>query len=69
MTVVYGVTMYGAKWQIHKQLSDIPVDVRLYVAGYLARNVFKSLRKMFTKTREIQVMAGSNLLGKMMQFE
>ena len=55
MTVVYGVTMYGGKWQIHKQLSEVPSEVRLYAAGYLARNVFKSLREMFTKTREIQV--------------
>ncbi|XP_071805146.1 DNA-directed RNA polymerase, mitochondrial-like [Asterias amurensis] len=54
MTVVYGVTMYGGKWQIHKQLSEVPSEVRLYAAGYLARNVFKSLREMFTKTREIQ---------------
>ncbi|XP_038060970.1 DNA-directed RNA polymerase, mitochondrial-like [Patiria miniata] len=57
MTVVYGVTLYGGKLQILKQLKengDIPPEQMQYAAGYLVLKVFHSLRKMFTKTREIQ---------------
>ncbi|XP_022100641.1 DNA-directed RNA polymerase, mitochondrial-like isoform X2 [Acanthaster planci] len=57
MTVVYGVTLYGGKLQILKQLkesSNIPPEQMQYAAGYLVLKVFQSLRQMFTKTREIQ---------------
>ncbi|XP_071502713.1 DNA-directed RNA polymerase, mitochondrial-like [Diadema antillarum] len=57
MTVVYGVTSYGSRRQILKQLRDeksLSEDEKWYAAGYLTIKVFQSLRKMFTKTREIQ---------------
>lgn len=57
MTVVYGVTSYGGRRQILKQLRDVDdltTDQKWFAAGYLTLKVFQSLRKMFTKTREIQ---------------
>lgn len=58
MTVVYGVTTYGGRHQIYRQLKDMEVmseDDAWYAAGYLVLKVFQSLGKMFAKTREIQV--------------
>ncbi|XP_043252193.1 DNA-directed RNA polymerase, mitochondrial-like [Colletes gigas] len=59
MTSVYGVTKYGAKYQIAKQLKDIENFPEEYVwAGsiymYLTEKTFYTLRTMFTSAREIQ---------------
>ncbi|KOX68053.1 DNA-directed RNA polymerase, mitochondrial [Melipona quadrifasciata] len=56
MTTVYGVTKYGAKLQIAKQLRDIENFPKEYVwqaSIYLTENTY-SLRKMFKSAREIQ---------------
>ena len=58
MTIVYGVTAYGARGQIQRQLKDKEglTDMQKKIASkYLANAVFASLEKMFSKTREIQV--------------
>ncbi|CAL4068042.1 unnamed protein product, partial [Meganyctiphanes norvegica] len=57
MTTVYGVTHYGAKLQIEKQLKaldDYPADKRFGGASYLCSKTFESLEQMFTSTKEIQ---------------
>ena len=57
MTTVYGVTMYGAKLQIAKQLKDIdeyPQELVNSGAAYLAQKTFESLNEMFTSSQEIQ---------------
>ena len=57
MTTVYGVTKYGAKLQIAKQLKDVPDFPEESVWGaslYLADKTFYSLRAMFKSAREIQ---------------
>ncbi|XP_022665620.1 DNA-directed RNA polymerase, mitochondrial-like isoform X2 [Varroa destructor] len=57
MTVVYGVTKYGAQLQILRQLQDLddfPQQHAHIAASYLVQKVFFSLREMFTATREIQ---------------
>ncbi|XP_072047348.1 DNA-directed RNA polymerase, mitochondrial-like [Amphiura filiformis] len=57
MTIVYGVTVYGAKLQILKQLREkegLDRFQKSLASKYLANAVFNSLLKMFTKTREIQ---------------
>ncbi|CAK9811077.1 DNA-directed RNA polymerase, mitochondrial [Anthophora plagiata] len=57
MTTVYGVTKYGAKLQIAKQLKDTENFPKEYVwpaSIYLAENTFHSLRTMFKSAREIQ---------------
>ncbi|PIK39413.1 mitochondrial RNA polymerase [Apostichopus japonicus] len=57
MTVVYGVTAFGGRHQIFRQLKDAEVlseNDAWYAAGYLVLKVFQSLGKMFAKTREIQ---------------
>ncbi|XP_029040441.2 DNA-directed RNA polymerase, mitochondrial [Osmia bicornis bicornis] len=57
MTTVYGVTKYGAKHQIARQLRDIKDFPHEYVwpaSIYLAENTFHSLRTMFKSAREIQ---------------
>ena len=57
MTTVYGVTMYGAKLQIAKQLKDIDEYPQEHVnsgAAYLAQKTFESLNEMFTSSQEIQ---------------
>ncbi|CAH1254803.1 POLRMT [Branchiostoma lanceolatum] len=57
MTVVYGVTRYGGRLQIQRQLKDIPDFPQDYVweaSGYLVKKVFMSLREIFTLAREIQ---------------
>lgn len=58
MTFVYGVTKYGAKLQILKQLKDIPEFPEKYYqegAVYLMKKIFFSIKEMFTATQEIQV--------------
>ncbi|XP_017756458.1 PREDICTED: DNA-directed RNA polymerase, mitochondrial [Eufriesea mexicana] len=57
MTTVYGVTKYGAKYQIAKQLKDMDNFPEEYVwpaSIYLTENTFHSLRKMFQSARQIQ---------------
>ncbi|XP_043592870.1 DNA-directed RNA polymerase, mitochondrial isoform X1 [Bombus pyrosoma] len=57
MTTVYGVTKYGAKLQITKQLEDIENFPKEYIwpaSIYLTESTFHSLRKMFKSAREIQ---------------
>ena len=60
MTSVYGVTMYGAKLQIYKQISTLPEEslpgeLHLPASVYLARCTFKALEEMFSSARSIQV--------------
>jgi DNA-directed RNA polymerase len=58
MTTVYGVTKYGARHQILKQLKDIPEFPEKYqwsASIYLTETVFKCLEKMFTSSKQIQV--------------
>ncbi|KAG5895035.1 hypothetical protein JTB14_014773 [Gonioctena quinquepunctata] len=57
MTTVYGVTRFGARLQIVRQLKDIPNFPKESVwaaSSYLTGRTFDSLRTMFTSTREIQ---------------
>nr|XP_012149174.1 PREDICTED: DNA-directed RNA polymerase, mitochondrial isoform X3 [Megachile rotundata]XP_012149175.1 PREDICTED: DNA-directed RNA polymerase, mitochondrial isoform X3 [Megachile rotundata] len=57
MTTVYGVTKYGAKHQIAKQLrniEDFPYEYVWPASIYLAESTFNSLRTMFKSAREIQ---------------
>ncbi|XP_071857685.1 mitochondrial RNA polymerase isoform X2 [Bombus fervidus] len=57
MTTVYGVTKYGAKAQIMKQLKEIenfPKEHIWSASIYLTESTFHSLRKMFKSAREIQ---------------
>ncbi|XP_076247512.1 mitochondrial RNA polymerase isoform X2 [Calliopsis andreniformis] len=57
MTTVYGVTKYGAKLQIMKQLHVLPEFPQKYVwqaGGYLADKTFHTLRSMFESARQIQ---------------
>lgn len=58
MTTVYGVTRYGAKYQILKQLNDIPEFPAAYAwaaSRYLTEKTFQSLHQMFSATKDIQV--------------
>ncbi|KAL3272879.1 hypothetical protein HHI36_014339 [Cryptolaemus montrouzieri] len=57
MTTVYGVTKFGARLQIAKQLKDIedfPKQQVFAASHYLTTKTFESLRTMFTSTKEIQ---------------
>lgn len=57
MTTVYGVTRYGARLQIAKQLKDIddfPQEWVWPASSYLTNKTFESLQEMFTSTKEIQ---------------
>uniref|UniRef100_A0A0K8SQM1 DNA-directed RNA polymerase n=1 Tax=Lygus hesperus TaxID=30085 RepID=A0A0K8SQM1_LYGHE len=57
MTTVYGVTRFGARLQIAKQLKDIddfPKEFVWNASHYLASKTFDSIREMFSSTREIQ---------------
>lgn len=56
MTTVYGVTNYGARLQIKKQLKNInfPQPLLKEASLYLTRRTFDSLSEMFTSAREIQ---------------
>ncbi|XP_048250486.1 DNA-directed RNA polymerase, mitochondrial-like [Haliotis rufescens] len=57
MTTVYGVTKYGAKYQIQRKLKDIPEFPQEEVwkaSSYLTEKTFQCLREKFTATREIQ---------------
>lgn len=57
MTTVYGVTKFGARLQIARQLSDLKDFDEKYVwsgSGYLVDKTFTSLQNMFESAREIQ---------------
>ncbi|XP_055889371.1 DNA-directed RNA polymerase, mitochondrial-like [Biomphalaria glabrata] len=57
MTTVYGVTRFGAKLQIHRQLKDIkdfPIEQAWPASIYLTHTTFSCLREMFTATKDIQ---------------
>ncbi|KAJ4450804.1 hypothetical protein ANN_02234 [Periplaneta americana] len=57
MTTVYGVTRFGARLQIARQLKDIenfPKDFVWQASTYLVGKTFESLQEMFTSTKEIQ---------------
>lgn len=57
MTTVYGVTRYGARLQIEKQLKnlpDFPPSLIKLAGHYLTEKVFNSLGAMFTSATEIQ---------------
>lgn len=57
MTTVYGVTRFGAKSQITKQLKDLedfPQEEIRAAGSYLVEQTFQTLRTMFTSAREIQ---------------
>ncbi|XP_065215775.1 DNA-directed RNA polymerase, mitochondrial [Planococcus citri] len=57
MTTVYGVTRYGARLQIAKQLKDIdsfPKNLVWGASTYLTSKTFHCLQEMFTSSREIQ---------------
>ncbi|XP_053610663.1 DNA-directed RNA polymerase, mitochondrial [Plodia interpunctella] len=57
MTTVYGVTKFGARLQIAKQLKDIDEFPKEHVwpcSQYLTAKTFDSLTEMFTSTKLIQ---------------
>lgn len=57
MTTVYGVTKFGARLQIARQLSDLKDFDQKYVwsgSMYLVDKTFKSLQSMFESAKEIQ---------------
>ena len=57
MTTVYGVTKYGAKLQIKKQLKDIrefPLDCVDDASKYVAAKTFDSLNEVFESSQRIQ---------------
>lgn len=58
MTTVYGVTRYGAKYQILRQLKyidEFPREHAWAASVYLTDKTFYCLREMFSATKEIQV--------------
>jgi DNA-directed RNA polymerase len=66
MTNVYGVTFYGAKQQVLKQVaimlpkSGCPPEIkRLDIADYVATKIYKSLGDMFAGAQAIQAWLGS----------
>lgn len=65
MTNVYGVTYYGARAQVKKQLEELFPDIRrtdaidhLTLASYVAKKIFKSLGEMFRGAQAIQQWLG-----------
>lgn len=57
MTTVYGVTKFGARLQIARQLSDLKDFDQAYVwsgSQYLTEKTFKALQTMFTSAKGIQ---------------
>ncbi|NWI24071.1 RPOM protein, partial [Sula dactylatra] len=57
MTVVYGVTRYGGRLQIEKRLKEIdefPEEYLWEASHYLVKQVFSSIKEMFSATRDIQ---------------
>ncbi|KAG9686714.1 DNA/RNA polymerase, partial [Aureobasidium melanogenum] len=65
MTNVYGVTYFGAREQVKKQLEEIFPDIHrhdaldhLTLASYVAKKIFKSLGEMFKGAQAIQTWLG-----------
>ncbi|TIA50043.1 DNA/RNA polymerase [Aureobasidium pullulans] len=65
MTNVYGVTYYGAREQVKKQLEEIFPEIHrhdaldhLTLASYVAKKIFKSLGEMFKGAQAIQTWLG-----------
>lgn len=56
MTTVYGVTAYGARLQIKKQLEniDFPSELLGAASTYLTKKTIDSISEMFSSAREIQ---------------
>ncbi|KXS99739.1 hypothetical protein AC578_10406 [Pseudocercospora eumusae] len=61
MTNVYGVTFFGARAQVRKQLEVLFPEVKSYdavnlanMSHYIAQKIFKSLGEMFAGAQEIQ---------------
>ncbi|KAM3424288.1 DNA-directed RNA polymerase [Cercospora zeina] len=61
MTNVYGVTFYGARLQVRKQLEVIFPEVKAHdpvglrdMSHYIAQKIFRSLDQMFTGAQAIQ---------------
>ncbi|KAL4221498.1 hypothetical protein ACF0H5_019755 [Mactra antiquata] len=56
MTTVYGVTEYGAKLQIQRQLKDreFPEEYILDARNYLTKKTFQCLNSLFVSARQIQ---------------
>ncbi|KAM8986856.1 DNA-directed RNA polymerase, mitochondrial [Ara ararauna] len=57
MTVVYGVTRYGGRLQMEKRLKemdDFPEEYLWEASHYLVKQVFNSIKEMFSATRDIQ---------------
>ncbi|GAM88538.1 hypothetical protein ANO11243_065710 [Dothideomycetidae sp. 11243] len=66
MTNVYGVTYFGARLQVKKQLEDIFPEIQksdfpnhLTMASYIARKIFNSLGVMFKGAQAIQQWLGT----------
>jgi DNA-directed RNA polymerase len=66
MTNVYGVTFYGAKAQVKKQLTEIIPDLGRssdvnygHLSTYVATKIFKSLGSMFSGAQAIQGWLGA----------
>ena len=66
MTNVYGVTFFGARQQVKKQIEDILPDLGRYdevnyqnLSQYVTTKIFKSLGSMFTGAQAIQVWLGT----------
>ena len=58
MTTVYGVTRYGGKLQIERQLEklkDFPQEHKFEASLYLVQKTFDCLHQKFSATKEIQV--------------
>lgn len=61
MTNVYGVTFFGARQQVRKQLQDLFPDNKrndainhMHIAEYIVKKIFKSLGEMFNGAQAIQ---------------
>ncbi|KAK7074998.1 hypothetical protein SK128_009855 [Halocaridina rubra] len=56
MTTVYGVTRFGARLQIERQLKDLnfPPTKTWRASHYLVQKTFHSLEQMFSSAKEIQ---------------
>ena len=57
MTTVYGVTEYGARLQIARQLKErgMPRKQATTATSYLASSTFECLQQMFSSAKQIQV--------------
>lgn len=58
MTFVYGVTKFGARKQVMKQLKEMEEfdEKKTWLAsGYIMNKIFDAIREMFTATRDIQL--------------